>query len=912
MKTIITLVFSLLLVLFAIAQPPQGFNYQAVVRNTEGEPLQNQTIGLRISLLDNQDSPYYSETHSHTTNSQGLVSIVVGNGQDATGNISDVPWSAGGIQIKVEVDPEGDSSYDLLGVSTIQSVPYAMYALAGNEGEPGSDGQDGVGIQTITHNLNGTLTIALTDGSEYTTEDITGPLGPQGEPGIPIAWLGEFSEYPGSPSLNEAFYHQNEGNSYIWDGNSWQIMTQDGMDGEMGPEGPLVDGSEAQTLYHDGSSWVANSNIFNTGDLVGIGTVTPTEKLEVAGSIKAQRIFVKEGGDDEELLFAVRNTEGKIVLGVYERGVKINVDDTGTKGRRGGFAVGGLSDQTKEEPIEYLRVTPDSVRINFKQSTQTKGRRGGFAVGGLSDQTKTLTQSNLFYISPDSARIYVDADPTKGTRGGFAVGGLSDQTKTGPANFFSVSPNADDIISPSEPRILWYPLKNAFLAGQVLIENATDVGENSMAIGYENKAAGNYSQALGYQSQALGNYSTAVGKNATAETENTFAFGDGANAKKLDSYAFGSGAIADGVGSFAFGSYGRDTATYAPNTNPTIAAGDYSFAFGLGSQATGLTSTALGIMTNSEGNASMAIGIGSYALGEKSLALNSGRAIGHNSLAFGYFSKAEGANSIAIGRGTSKNGGIFNHAFGAYSIALGFSRANGAWSIGIGSSTVNGDNSYGLGHSVTVDGDYAVGIGVGINAYSYRSVVVGSNNIISGDPNTWSIDNPVFVVGNGSAGIDSNAMTILWNGNVGIGTFQPDKLLHVSGDARIEGDIYYGTGSGTYTKPDFVFSNNYDKNYQIEDVERFIETNNHLPWLTPASEEEDGVNLTRMQFETLETVENLQLQIIQMNKKHQEEINKQQLIIEQQQKQIKHLEEKNNEFQTLKAEIEAIKSALKK
>jgi len=45
-------------------------------------------------------------------------------------------------------------------------------------------------------------------------------------------------------------------------------------------------GSSGQTLRHDGTSWVANSVLFNNGTNVGIGTTTPGAKLEVAGQIK--------------------------------------------------------------------------------------------------------------------------------------------------------------------------------------------------------------------------------------------------------------------------------------------------------------------------------------------------------------------------------------------------------------------------------------------------------------------------------------------------------------------------------------------------------------------------------------------------------------------------------------------------
>ena len=40
-----------------------------------------------------------------------------------------------------------------------------------------------------------------------------------------------------------------------------------------------------QTLRYNGTSWAANSNIFDNGFSVGIGTITPSYKLEVLGKI---------------------------------------------------------------------------------------------------------------------------------------------------------------------------------------------------------------------------------------------------------------------------------------------------------------------------------------------------------------------------------------------------------------------------------------------------------------------------------------------------------------------------------------------------------------------------------------------------------------------------------------------------
>jgi len=44
-------------------------------------------------------------------------------------------------------------------------------------------GTDGVGIQSITDNNNGTFTILLTNGTTWTSDDLTGPDGPQGTAG---------------------------------------------------------------------------------------------------------------------------------------------------------------------------------------------------------------------------------------------------------------------------------------------------------------------------------------------------------------------------------------------------------------------------------------------------------------------------------------------------------------------------------------------------------------------------------------------------------------------------------------------------------------------------------------------------------------------------------------------------------
>ena len=144
LKTILVLAVFFLYLLPALGQIPQGFNYQAVVRNPQGEPLPQQQVSIRISLQDEAGVvTHYSETHTVTTSSQGVVSFVVGSGTVQSGVFTDIPWADGNIHLKVEVDPAGGSSYTTLGVSQLQSVPYALYAASGTPGPQGPQGEQG-------------------------------------------------------------------------------------------------------------------------------------------------------------------------------------------------------------------------------------------------------------------------------------------------------------------------------------------------------------------------------------------------------------------------------------------------------------------------------------------------------------------------------------------------------------------------------------------------------------------------------------------------------------------------------------------------------------------------------------------------------------------------------------------------
>ncbi|HNV80480.1 MAG TPA: hypothetical protein PLO02_02415, partial [Tenuifilaceae bacterium] len=193
MKKIASILTGVILSLGVFSQAPQGFNYQAVVRNPQGEPLAEQQVSIRIVLQDESGVvTHYSETHSVTTSPQGVVSFVVGNGNVQSGDFANIPWADGNIHMQIEVDPTGGSSYTTLGVSQLQSVPYALYAASGNVGPQGPEGPEGPEGPVGPKGEQGeegqsAYEIWLGQGNSGTEEDflasLTGPAGPQGEQG---------------------------------------------------------------------------------------------------------------------------------------------------------------------------------------------------------------------------------------------------------------------------------------------------------------------------------------------------------------------------------------------------------------------------------------------------------------------------------------------------------------------------------------------------------------------------------------------------------------------------------------------------------------------------------------------------------------------------------------------------------
>jgi hypothetical protein len=112
-----------------------------------------------------------------------------------------------------------------------------------------------------------------------------------------------------------------------------------------------------------------------------------------------------------------------------------------------------------------------------------------------------------------------------------------------------------------------------------------------------------------------------------------------------------------------------------------------------------------------------------------------------------------------------------------------------------------------------------------------------------------------FFTNNGNA-----QMTVLPNGNVGIGTISPGYKLSVNGSVQTK-EVRVETGWA-----DYVFDDNY-KLPSLSDVQKYISVNKHLQDIPPADDiQKNGLAVGAVQTKMMQKIEELTLYIIDLQK----------------------------------------------
>lgn len=131
MKSALTILLLFVTVTLKLyAQSPEKMSYQAIIRSQNNDLVANTRISLRVIVHQGSaaGTTVYQETHSATTNNNGLVSLEIGTGNITTGTFSAIAWEKGPYFIETQVDVTGGANYNIMGTTQLLSVPYALHA----------------------------------------------------------------------------------------------------------------------------------------------------------------------------------------------------------------------------------------------------------------------------------------------------------------------------------------------------------------------------------------------------------------------------------------------------------------------------------------------------------------------------------------------------------------------------------------------------------------------------------------------------------------------------------------------------------------------------------------------------------------------------------------------------------------
>lgn len=132
MKRVLSLLtFLHLIVVGALSQTQNYFNYQAVVRDDLGQLVQSQEVSFLMSLIEkaHDGSVVYSERHKIVTSDYGSITLQIGNGDFVDGNFDEIDWSDGPYFLQTAIDIEGGEAYTTIGTTQLLSVPFALHSI---------------------------------------------------------------------------------------------------------------------------------------------------------------------------------------------------------------------------------------------------------------------------------------------------------------------------------------------------------------------------------------------------------------------------------------------------------------------------------------------------------------------------------------------------------------------------------------------------------------------------------------------------------------------------------------------------------------------------------------------------------------------------------------------------------------
>ncbi len=494
----------LMLVLFlgfgVFAQVPQRISYQAVIRDNSGNLVISDDVSLRITIQSKTTiggvvSDLYTETHSVTTNENGLVTLFIGGGTPVLGTFDAIVWTNNKStrRLKVEVDPAGGTSYVLVGTSDISSTPYALLAkealTVSNEADP--DFNASPASQITTTDVNNWNSISLDDAYDNGQNIVAdnGPLTVSGFDGI----------------VSTGYYNSGVDLSLVGSGTKFIWY-------------PKKSSFRAGTV--GGAQW-NNENIGAYSVALSYNTTASGDYSTALGN-----------STTAEGISSFATGSSSIAGGAFSSAIGSNNQASGTYS----CAIG------------YNNIASQNASFALGSETQAKGAFSfacgdqSIANGNFSFSAGRTTQANGLYSVAFGNQTIAQGDNS------IAMGYLS--SANGSYSFaVGYEALASGLRAISIGRGTEATGDNAVAIGS----NTLASGDYAVAMGSLTEATLNAALATGYLTKSNGQASTAMGNETTADGDASTALGNLTVASGNASLATGHTTVASGLGSTAMG-----------------------------------------------------------------------------------------------------------------------------------------------------------------------------------------------------------------------------------------------------------------------------------------------------------------------------------------------------------------------
>jgi len=513
------------------SQTPQGFSYQAVVRNSSGSPVANKTVGVRITLENASHVAYYTETQSKTTNEQGVMSITIGTGAVVGNNLfENIPWSNGDVYMKIEVDPDGGTAYTAMGnAMQLQAVPYALYAENTKEvvSQPTALDDDPI---FVVKNKTGQVVFAVYQtGVRVYVEDTPVVKGARG--GFAVGGLSQTKAGTGLE-----FFRITSDSARVY----LKPVTGKGARGGFAVGG--LSQSKGNDDYFNVSPNNTPSTVASSAQMLWyplkeaflVGRVEILDPNDVGLNSFASGYHSKAKGDYSQALGT-----NSVASGLYSTAIGQSCLSSGNYS----FSFGSFAQATNTNNVAIGNQAISSGYSNCYALGNTALVTTSTDCYSFGTEASVTNGLNSYAIGSQSKVVPLGASNT--AWGSYAIG---DHAETMGQRAYAIGSHAralfnDAIAIGTNAKATAYT-SIAIGANGSGTDTTFATGNGSIAFGYAARADGSSSIALGSWSNTSSSQGVAMGYQANATGDYSSAFGTSASATKMNSTAIGNGAVA--------------------------------------------------------------------------------------------------------------------------------------------------------------------------------------------------------------------------------------------------------------------------------------------------------------------------------------------------------------------------------